>query len=102
MLVLNSLFKLTALTWERLFSFVTHVQAIYAYEITGGFFVSSILAVGVDREGRISPPLPDRFATAENVSLPPFGTKVLSDEFEPVSVCHGNREPTRNKVDATR
>nr|WP_302476874.1 AraC family transcriptional regulator [Ruegeria arenilitoris] len=29
-------------------------------------------------------------------------TTVLSDEFEPVSVCRGNREPIRNKVDATR
>ncbi len=27
---------------------------------------------------------------------------VLSDEFEPVSVCRGNRELIRNKVDATR
>ena len=27
---------------------------------------------------------------------------VLSDEFEPVSVCRGNREPIQNKVDATR
>ncbi|CUH47798.1 hypothetical protein RUA4292_01974 [Ruegeria atlantica] len=30
------------------------------------------------------------------------GFRVLSDEFEPVSVCRGNREPIRNKVDATR
>ncbi|CUH42731.1 hypothetical protein RUM4293_01620 [Ruegeria atlantica] len=28
--------------------------------------------------------------------------QVLSDKCEPVSVCRGNREPIRNKVDATR
>ncbi|GAA6159698.1 hypothetical protein NBRC116589_18720 [Ruegeria sp. HU-ET01832] len=44
----------------------------------------------------------DIVITNGRVIDPETGLEVPSDEFEPVSVCRGNCEPIRNKVDATR
>ncbi|CUH48744.1 hypothetical protein RUA4292_02933 [Ruegeria atlantica] len=103
-----ALFDRTARGLEPGFLVLVRSNAVIAPAVITKQFVQKRFArSGILDQNSIRIPIADKLQCLGFqvwvVHLPaPDVEKVLSDEFEPVSVCHGNREPIRNKVDATR